>query len=323
MSRPEHIAPPDLFYNDDEAKKYAYNTRMMEIQTKMTERAIELLNLPQNQHQYILDIGCGSGLSGEVLTEKGYNWVGVDISPSMLGLAIEREVDGDLIYADIGNGMFFRPGTFDACISISVLQWLCQAETKAQNPIKRLRRFFNSLYKCLAAGARAVFQFYPENDTQLRMINNAAMKSGFSGGLVIDYPNSRSAKKYYLCLFAGESHNDTPLPKAKTMDIDHDQTILKDGTINPFNYNDGNSVYYAKNVDKNTQRKLRLNHRKKERTKSAVKSIDWIKKKEQRRRLGKKQQEIVNILVEEENQNFKQRKRKINEKYKKKFIRIR
>lgn len=32
-----------------------------------------------------------------------------------------------------------------------------------------------------------------------------AMKSGFQGGLVIDYPNSRKAKKYFLCLFSGGS----------------------------------------------------------------------------------------------------------------------
>eukprot|EP00959_Pyramimonas_sp_CCMP1952_P128372 2684185-Pyramimonas_sp.AAC.2 len=32
MSRPEHIAPPEIFYNDTEAKKYARNSRMMEIQ---------------------------------------------------------------------------------------------------------------------------------------------------------------------------------------------------------------------------------------------------------------------------------------------------
>ena len=28
---------------------------------------------------------CGSGLSGEVLTEAGHHWVGVDISQHMLG----------------------------------------------------------------------------------------------------------------------------------------------------------------------------------------------------------------------------------------------
>ncbi len=33
------------------------------------------------------------------------------------------------------------------------------------------------------------------------------MKSGFSGGLVIDYPNSTKAKKYYLVLEAGVKRN--------------------------------------------------------------------------------------------------------------------
>lgn len=39
------------------------------------------------------------------------------------------------------------------------------------------------------------------------MITSAAMKSGFSGGLVIDYPNSTKAKKYYLVLEAGVRRN--------------------------------------------------------------------------------------------------------------------
>lgn len=32
------------------------------------------------------------------------------------------------------------------------------------------------------------------------MISNAAIKTGFSGGIVVDYPNSALAKKYYLVL---------------------------------------------------------------------------------------------------------------------------
>ena len=51
----------------------------------MTYRALELLNLPPDEPAFLLDIGCGSGLSGEILDEEGYLWVGVDIAPSMLG----------------------------------------------------------------------------------------------------------------------------------------------------------------------------------------------------------------------------------------------
>ncbi len=37
------------------------------------------------------------------------------------------------------------------------------------------------------------------------MITNAAMKNGFTGGLIVDYPNSKKAKKFYLFLMAGYS----------------------------------------------------------------------------------------------------------------------
>jgi 18S rRNA (guanine1575-N7)-methyltransferase len=101
----------------------------------MTYRALELLNLPPEEPAFLLDIGCGSGLSGEILDEEGYTWVGVDIAPSMLGthypcsltfsrwelntvveVALEREVEGDLFLQDIGQGFGFRPGSFDGAI---------------------------------------------------------------------------------------------------------------------------------------------------------------------------------------------------------------
>jgi 18S rRNA (guanine1575-N7)-methyltransferase len=65
---------------------------MMEIQTQMSTRAIELLNLPPGEDALLLDLGCGSGLSGEVLTSMGYNWIGLDISPSMLCTQIRSSI---------------------------------------------------------------------------------------------------------------------------------------------------------------------------------------------------------------------------------------
>lgn len=32
--RPEHIAPPEIFYNEDEARKYTSNSRMIQIQVR-------------------------------------------------------------------------------------------------------------------------------------------------------------------------------------------------------------------------------------------------------------------------------------------------
>lgn len=120
---------------------------------------------------------------------------------------------------------------------------------------RRLTRMFASLYRCLRRGARyagglrryasggvmvrvrarAVLQLYPETAEQLELIMTTAMKCGFKGGLVVDYPNrcvharrvrprrmlmclgapsaatvsSTRARKHYLCLIAGVT---APLP---------------------------------------------------------------------------------------------------------------
>lgn len=206
MSRPELQAPPEIYYGDSEASKYTNNTRIQQIQAEMTYRALELLNLPPDVPAFLLDIGCGSGLSGEILDEEGYVWVGVDIAPSMLEVAIDREVEGDLFLQDIGQGFGFRPGSFDGAISISVLQWLLNAETShpTSSPPHRLTRFFTTLHSALRNPSRAVLQFYPTSDDQIQLITSIAQKAGFGGGVVVDYPNSKKARKVFLCLFVGD-----------------------------------------------------------------------------------------------------------------------
>lgn len=150
-------------------------------------------------------------------------WIGLDISKAMLDVASEREVEGDVLHADMGHGFGFRPGTFDGAISISALQWLCSAEKSCQNPYKRLQKFFSSLYACLIKGARCAFQFYPSSPEQVEMITSIAMKNGFTGGLIVDFPNSKKAKKYFLFLMAGyseeimkDAEKAIMLPKART-----------------------------------------------------------------------------------------------------------
>ncbi|KAL9679726.1 hypothetical protein QQ045_017592 [Rhodiola kirilowii] len=92
---------------------------------KLSERALELLAIPDDGvPRLLLDIGCGSGLSGETLTENGHQWIGLDISQSMLDVAVEREAEGDLILGDMGQGLGIRPGVIDGAISISAVQGL-------------------------------------------------------------------------------------------------------------------------------------------------------------------------------------------------------
>ncbi|KAK1770104.1 S-adenosyl-L-methionine-dependent methyltransferase [Phialemonium atrogriseum] len=206
MSRPEDTLSADVHYNDTEARKYTTSSRIQNIQASMTQRALEILDL--SSPSFILDVGCGSGLSGEMLSavpedEGGpHIWVGMDISASMLDVALQRDVEGDLLLADIGQGVPFRAGTFDAAISISAIQWLCNAESSETSPAGRLSRFFNGLYASLKRGGRAVCQFYPKNDAQRNMITAAAVRAGFGAGILEDDPDTKNVK-LYLVLTAG------------------------------------------------------------------------------------------------------------------------
>jgi len=124
-----------------EARKYHSSSRIVEVQSEITARSLELLalevcicicvwrdgccagatvpdgRLAVDSHRFrsthqpidpsihrrhpsqtqpgeralILDIGCGSGLSGEAIEEAGHVWVGCDISRDMLAVAAERE----------------------------------------------------------------------------------------------------------------------------------------------------------------------------------------------------------------------------------------
>jgi len=276
-SRPEHIAPPEIYYNAMEARTYAVNSRMMSIQTSMSERALSLLSLPGVSHPlHILDIGCGSGLSGEALTDAGHIWTGIDISPAMLGVAIKRDVEGSLICHDIGQGLPFRSASFDGCISISVIQWLCNADNSNHVPHQRLLRFFSSLYSCLKRGCRAILQFYPESSQQLTMITEAAIKGGFTGGVVIDYPHSTKAKKYFLCLMTGASSIPYILPQALT----GDEHIERDDTDNA---DDRQTVAFIR-----SSHSKKAGHHAAQRRRVPVKNKEWVQaKKERQRKQGK------------------------------------
>ena len=173
----------------------------------MTHRALALLNL--TRPSLILDVGCGSGLSGEILsgwpaTAGGpHVWVGLDVAGAMLDVALQRGVAGDLLLADAGQGVPARAGSFDAAVSVSALQWLCNADASDVSPQGRLGRFFAGLYASLRRGGRAVCQFYPRDEAQRSMVCKAAVRAGFGAGILEDDPGTKNAKVYLVLTVGG------------------------------------------------------------------------------------------------------------------------
>jgi len=197
----------------------------------MTQRALALLNL--KSPSLILDIGCGSGLSGQMLSSVAsshggpHTWVGLDISASMLSIALERDVDGDMLLADAGQGIPTRAAAFDAAISISAVQWLCNAESTNETAEGRLRRFFESLYSALRRGSKAVCQFYPRDDIQKKMICDAAIRAGFGAGLLEDAAGTKQVKVYLILTIGQSSDITTVVDDIDGIDIEDDRNRKK------------------------------------------------------------------------------------------------
>lgn len=93
-----------------------------------------------------------------------------------------------------------------------------------------------------------------------------ATKAGFSGGLVVDYPNSKKAKKFYLVLMSGSSDEggrSNALPAAKGVE------------------EDASTVKYEKGRERRSGKSKR-------KVKEAGGTKEWIlKKKESRKQKGK------------------------------------
>ena len=315
-------------------------------QASLTARALELLNLPQDgKRRLLLDLGCGSGLSGDAITDSGNEWVGMDISAAMLGVAVERGVTGlrgddddgddddrggrggDLLLGDLGHGLPLRssavvggprrgfrdgnvscgfgvgsamdednnganasatptalsastaPGLFDGAVSISAVQWLCNADTARADPRRRLRRFFETRDSCLRRGARAALQVYPSNPEQASMMVSAAMRAGFGGGIVVDFPNSTRAKKHFLVLMVGGGG---ALPAAKDgMGSDDDD----DGDEEGEDGNGGNGVrVQGRNNKRRNKKGGSFQHSLSARHPDAKGGKSWVLKKKQQMR---------------------------------------
>ena len=197
--------PPYRFYQGENVLKNASSTHYVQIQRQLTERALELLQLDMTVPKLILDVGCGTSISGQVIQETGNFYVGIDVAGEMLLQAI-KAVPGtpnSLARSDAGIGIPFRAGVFDAAIGIDVIRWLFR-QYEGDEPVpKRLRTFFESLHGCLQCGARAIFNFHPENADQAQMLSTIATKCGFGGGIHTDFPNSAKARVNWLVLEVG------------------------------------------------------------------------------------------------------------------------
>ena len=185
-------------YDRDEAARYT--SQNDKVQRELTECALDLLVLQPAERVgplLIADIGCGSGLSSDVIKARGHVSVGLDASQAMLETG-EGAATGAVLRGDFGQGLPFRERCFDGVVSISAAQWLCQGDDDAAIDA-RLGRFFGSLHTMLRPGARACLQVYPRDVRETRRMERAMQAARLFGCAVTAFPHSNNAKKIFLC----------------------------------------------------------------------------------------------------------------------------
>ena len=98
----------------------------------------------------LLDLGCGTGLSGESLRDMVGHATGVDLSEGMLGVADEKEVYDDLYVGD-------AEGFLEAAVEEGAEPWDLIVATDVLPYIGRVEALFAAASACLAPGGCLAF----------------------------------------------------------------------------------------------------------------------------------------------------------------------
>ncbi|MFT5504815.1 MAG: putative TPR repeat methyltransferase [Gammaproteobacteria bacterium] len=91
---------------------------MVELEYESPTRIAEMLSQFQNKSASVLDIGCGTGLTGLSLHNLGFECIdGIDLSPDMIGVAGQRGIYRDLMVGDLNLPLDIDDVCYDAIIS--------------------------------------------------------------------------------------------------------------------------------------------------------------------------------------------------------------
>ena len=200
---------PDDYIND-KVDEYDNSKWMERNQKRSTLLCIQYLfdnmlngKREKNGSFLILDLGCGTGFSSEILNEQGFRVIGVDILWDMITRAREKktryEKDNgiELILADI-NLLPIRTNIIDHIISISSYNFITHRRSNYGEKVKLLNDTAKYLYKILRQHGRVIIEFFPKDDKELNIFNKSFINNGFEGFMVKSKPKQKSGQTFLL-----------------------------------------------------------------------------------------------------------------------------
>jgi len=182
-------------------KRSTLNSLQYLIDEKLNDREDGVIEMGVSP--LILDLGCGSGFSSEILIENGFRVIGIDILEDMLSKAGEKKNNFkdykalELVLADI-NYLPIKPNSVDHIISISSYNFIIHGMENYGEKVKLTYDTAKYLHKILKEKGRVIIEFYPKDDKELKMFNKSFINNGFSGFMVKQNPKQKSGQTYLL-----------------------------------------------------------------------------------------------------------------------------
>jgi predicted TPR repeat methyltransferase len=120
------------------------------------------LNNARSEYKNAIDLGCGTGLSGEGLKEISINLTGIDISENMISKAKKLNFYDSLIVGDIVERLNSSQDKFDLFVALDVLIYIGDIEA-----------IFNAVHKCSSLDSLFIFSIEVQEKSGFSLLKNA------------------------------------------------------------------------------------------------------------------------------------------------------